>query len=379
MSKQITKAILDSVVSKAINAAMSKGQTPKRKKRVNSNSKRNSSNNNNSNNAYVASSVATRNMEPKFIRSTSSSCRIQHEELCFNLPGSGNFTVQKTFRLNPGLSGTFPWLSSQARSWERYRFISLSFKYKTRAGTSTIGSVIFAPDYDPSDAAPFSETIMSTYQGYKEDAPWKNQVIPLSRSELSKVRYVRTGDKHSDMSIADYDIGNLFAATSGFSTSGDVCGKVYVEYDIELSIPLLDNDAAMEPATILLNNGGNHLAAATPFGVNGDRTVPSSSVIFTVDTKNLIIKNLIPGVRYFLSIQFDGTGFGTLVPVVYTHVTSYYASTDALTGTTQYHIQCWFTPTDDNTTITLSVDFAATTVTFVMISIAQADLETQEG
>ncbi len=167
--------------------------------------------------------------------------RIIHSELVSSITGSVAFTLANGFALNPGLAATFPWLSSQAQGWERYRFHRLRFCYYTRTGSSTPGSFMMAPDYDASDPAPVSEQIASAYRDVAEDAPWKNICCELNAASLNSIgpsKFIRLGALAANQDIKTYDSGNLFAFTmDGTAVSW---GKLWVEYDVELITPQLN-------------------------------------------------------------------------------------------------------------------------------------------
>jgi hypothetical protein len=367
MSKQITRAILDSVVSKAINAAVNtKNPKPSQRKR-NKNRKQNQ----NSTNAPVAQSAQYKSQIPRFLNRSSSSCRISHEEMIGTVQTSIAWLTQD-FEINPGLVNTFPWLSSQARGWEKYRFYNLKFIYRTRCSTALSGSVSLFPDYDPSDSAPVSEEIASTYQGFVDDAYWKPQTLTLSRDQLNKERYTRHVNKPTTMSLADYDLGIFFAGSVGAASDGATVGKLYVEYDVEFTVPVLD------PTLPLANNNltmfkTTNLSHTQPFGSNGDYESSHSNYWFSIAGPLLTIKGLVPQGEYFITLQQEGTGFATNTGMTETNISAnIYTGVDTLTGTTKYTYTNWFRVEDGFTTVSLQENIATqTTVTYSIITFGQ--------
>jgi hypothetical protein len=174
------------------------------------------------------------------IQASRDQVRIVHRELIGSITGSQAFAVAQTTALNPGLSASFPWLSTQAQSWERYRFNKLRFCYYTRTGSNVPGSVQMVPDYDASDSAPVSEQVASTYEDVEEDAPWKDiecELRPSALHALGPSKFIRTGGLLPNQDIKTYDAGNFFLAT----TDGTAVnwGKLWVEYDVTLMTPQL--------------------------------------------------------------------------------------------------------------------------------------------
>jgi len=187
----------------------------------------------------AAYSSPGKSREPKIVHSKGS-CRIIHRELVYSMSGHVPFTVERILNIQPGNSFTFPWLSIMAQGWEQYCFNSVSVRYHTRAGTSTPGSVIIAPDYDASDNSPSSEAVASTYQDTVEDAPWKDIVCHLRKTALqgvNKRHFVRTGSLPDNADIKLYDAAKVFLCSVDASSGNIPWGKVWIEYDIEFFVP----------------------------------------------------------------------------------------------------------------------------------------------
>lgn len=188
----------------------------------------------------AAYSTGKRTRQPKIIRSDDR-VRIIHEELIASVVGTDAYTLAFSFALNPGLNGTFPWLSTQAQGWERYRFRRLRFCYYTRTGSNVPGSVMMVPDYDAADTYPVSEQIASVYKDVAEDAPWKDICCDLPESRLNAIgpsRYIRTGALSANLDVKTYDAGNLFVLT--MDGTAVKWGKIWVQYDVELITPQLN-------------------------------------------------------------------------------------------------------------------------------------------
>jgi len=176
---------------------------------------------------------------PAVINASRDSSRIIHRELLASVTGTTAFTTQ-TFPLNPGLFGTFPWLSTQAQGWETYHFNKLRFCYYTRTGSNTPGSVMLIPDYDAGDAAPVSEQIASDFIDTVEDVPWKDLVCTLRERAMHETgtrKFVRLSAVPAGQDQRLYDVGSFFlGSTDGTAVSW---GKLWVEYDITFYSPQL--------------------------------------------------------------------------------------------------------------------------------------------
>jgi hypothetical protein len=149
------------------------------------NSKKNNNNNNNNNNknrskkrnkengkkefARVAAPVAYSQKQEFPNRDRMTSRRIKNSEFVATIVGSVSFNSDQKFVINPGLVGTFPWLSVLAAEWQQYRIHKMCFRYETRTSTSSVGSVILSPDYNVVDVAPSTEQIASNTQDAVEN------------------------------------------------------------------------------------------------------------------------------------------------------------------------------------------------------------------
>jgi len=168
-------------------------------------------------------------------RSDGKSIVIKRRELIGTVNGGTSFTATK-YAVNPGIASTFPLLSVQAPQWEQYRFRKLAFEYITRTATTTLGSVILAADYDASDVTPVTEAQLTGYEGAVEDAPWKNITCFIDCSAVSPGprKFIRNGAVPAD--IKNYDACNFFLGVTEMASTLPV-GKLWVDYEVELSIP----------------------------------------------------------------------------------------------------------------------------------------------
>jgi hypothetical protein len=206
--------------------------------------------------------------EAKVFRSGNDTCRIVHRELLSSITGSINFTIQRAIALNPGLAASFPWLSTQAQAWERYRFNKLKFRYFIRTGSNIPGSLMMSPDYDAVDPAPLGEAIASSYQDCEEDAPWKDITCTLPQRTLMgdmKEKTIRTGALAANQDIKTYDAGNLFVITTDGADNTTGWGKLWVEYDVTLFHPQVPAGGFQSSGTL---EGNTASSAADPFGTD---------------------------------------------------------------------------------------------------------------
>jgi len=227
--------------------------------------------------------------QPRVSRSGVDRTRIIHRELIGSVVGTTLYSVVagNTFSINPGLPGSFPWLSTQALGWEKYKFNYLRLCYYTRTGSNTPGSVILTPDYDAADAAPVNEQIASAYHGTQEDVAWKDNCMIFDQKILNQDRFIRTGGLSANLDIKTYDIANLFVGTlDGTAVNW---GKLWIEYDVTLINQQLNSSGPNGTGVIV--GGGGGLTATVPFGTTpvttGSYNISVVGLVFTFTGLNI--------------------------------------------------------------------------------------------
>jgi hypothetical protein len=284
--------------------------------------------------APVAFSGRTRITSPK-IKATRNMCHIHHKEFLANVTGTANWTLQYTYALNPGLPASFPWLSTQAQAWEMYKFNSVKYIFHTFAPTSTAGAVSLIPDYDAADGQPPNELAASSYQNMVEDACWKDIVCSLSPKAMSgigKEHFVRITNTAGD--IKTYDSGNFYVATSN-STSTPPLGKLWVEYDVTLTVPTNVNNVVVGGLSFQ-DITGNGQSTGNNFN---NATLQSGSPIVTTSLNSLIFNYAGYWLVTYASYISSGTttyGAPSFVGVTSSSNYTYYNNNAAGSATAHY-------------------------------------------
>jgi len=190
--------------------------------------------------APVSINVVTKNVPARF-RQVRGGFIVTHKEYIGELTTNGVGFAATSYSINPGLSGSFPWLSSIANRFESYLFDDLRYIYEPVCNTTTNGSVMMAIDYDAADPTPSSKAALMSYANATRVSPWARTVFDARRSDLRKFgvqRYVRGTTAPTNTDIKTYDIGNFFAATQG-TAAGQAAslGEIYVEYSVRFMTP----------------------------------------------------------------------------------------------------------------------------------------------
>lgn len=304
----------------------------------------------------VAAAYATGQMSRKaqFTRQSADAVTITHRELVASVSGSTTFTNAFAFSVNPGLFASFPWLSSQASGWEKYRFEYLRLCYYTRNGSSTPGSVQLVPDYDAADGAPINEMIASAAYGTAEDAPWKDICLELDVRRLAGERFLRNGPLVPNLDIKTYDVANVFVNT--VDGTAIPWGKLWWEYRVVLINPQLPAGGSGSYGGL---QNGTSPAQGTVFGTG---PISTGNFMFNPTSNIVHVAGLVINIEYVAYLTMTGTGVTAFsiastagLTVISTLATG--ANTAGTGGTAAFT----FVPTS-STSISFAISATATTV-----------------
>jgi len=166
--------------------------------------------------------------------------RVRHRELVNgSLAGSTSFSNAVTFRINPGLASSFPWVSAIAGQYEQWHG-KCSFTYVPVAPTSAQGDIIMFCDYNVYDAAPTTEQQAIDHVGCVTAPIWTMSKMVASTRDMFPTgprKYIRGGNVLGDKRL--YDGGVFYLFTNNCASSSTI-GKLLVEYEFEFSVPQLD-------------------------------------------------------------------------------------------------------------------------------------------
>lgn len=201
--------------------------------------------------APVSQRYTSRGSQPRITATKPGEVRIIHHERITVLPGSVDFALAFTARINPGFEAVFPWLSRQAVSYERYRFNKLRFKYMPLRPTLAPGSVYIGVDMDSADGAPTTVNEIASMPGSVETTTYARVAYDVDSKMLNNgntLHYVRTGALPANTSVQSYDVGKLYVAASYMDAAQLAnVGELYVDYDITLSVPTYDKTGIAAP------------------------------------------------------------------------------------------------------------------------------------
>ena len=180
---------------------------------------------------------------PTFHSSTRS-VRVRHREYLQDITGSTGFSLQ-AWNINPGLLGTFPWLSGLAESFQSYKFHGLVFEFWSTSAdalnstNTALGTVIMATQSNAARANFVSKAEMEQYEFATSSKPSMSMIHPVECAPGEAVLdelYIRTGTIPAGEVPQFYDFGKFQLATTGMQAAANI-GELWVSYDVELYKP----------------------------------------------------------------------------------------------------------------------------------------------
>lgn len=161
---------------------------------------------------------------------------------------SAAFNVQ-SYALNPGLEGTFPWLSQIAQNYDEYQFDQLIFHYRsttTDIGSSTTGqcgTVIMTTNYNAAAPAFGDKAVMMEYDGAMSCKTTESMTHGVECDVLKRAGadslYIRSNPVIVGQDPKSYDHGTfqLAVANSPAAYANQAIGELWVSYTVRLSKP----------------------------------------------------------------------------------------------------------------------------------------------
>lgn len=168
---------------------------------------------------------------------------VRHREYLQDIDATIAFT-NLAFPINPGIAGTFPWLSQVAESFEQYKFRGLIFEFKSlssdavlsTATSSALGAVIMATDYNVLNPAFPDKMHMENYEFANSSKPSCDFLHPVEceRSQTPvDLLYIRNDSLPTNADQRLYDLGSFQIATVGMQASAGGIGELWCTYEVE--------------------------------------------------------------------------------------------------------------------------------------------------
>jgi len=251
------------------------------------------------------------------MHSNSETVTLRHREYIQDINSSVAF-VNTEFSINPGLSGTFPFLATIAANFQEYSFRGLVFEFKSTSAdalnstNTALGTVAMAVQYR-AGASSFTTKQQVLNEMWSADAkPANSFFMPVECAPAEcpmDIQYVRTGALGSNDDIKFYDLGRLSVATVG-SQAAAVVGELWASYEVVLRKPILVGAIGADVESAQFYRSGIN-ASSQPVGDTTQSSGGNSLGITFPDTNTIRIPAGSSG-KYLLTMQWTG-GLGVWV------------------------------------------------------------------
>jgi len=201
------------------------------------------------------------------------------------------FDVFRAYPLNPGLSTSFPWLSSIAKQYQEYSIKGMVYHYVPTSGASVastnvaLGSVMIATHYR-STAPAFTNKQFMLNEYYSNDArtsePFCHPIECDPKENPYQVQYVRTNAVPASEDPKTYDLGAVYVATVGCSAANVNLGELWCTYEVEFKKPIPAGLTLPEALYAQWNITG--ITGTNPFGTAQTPTTASTTSGFVFST-----------------------------------------------------------------------------------------------
>lgn len=204
--------------------------------------------------------------------------RIRNIERVFDMDTTGGII---SIPINPGLKTSFPWLSNIAKSYDKYQFHKIVFRYKPTCPSTEPGQVVLAWDYDSLDPLPSNNQEMAQESYWVSTAPWQHSTFTVSLAGIGRLFTRSTLIAGTDLKT--YDLGQLLISYPASSTTS--MGYVEVEYDLTLYNKQPDFISSVPKTNTGLYLASGHIGIGATVAANSDATLDPSTYE-TVVTSN---------------------------------------------------------------------------------------------
>jgi hypothetical protein len=262
---------------------------------------------------------------------------IRHSEMIGSIlsgaPTSNVTAFRATsFRANPGISTVFPWLSSVAVNYEKYRFKYLRFMIVPLVATTYSGRIGVGFDYDSTDAVCGNRQEFYALTTHAENMPWEASMIEVKCDKAYKFTGTHTA---ADNKLIDQ--GQVIVMSDTISNGGTISAAIalydlIVDYEVELIEPQQALFATQSYSNTVSLVIANHLGTGTDTTLVSGPSVVEDIIV----TSATALTVSLPAGTYLFS--FLGTWTSGTVSITFTTPIAGSANKAEAITSTQYAV-----------------------------------------
>lgn len=246
---------------------------------------------------------------PEFSNANQRCTVITHREFISDIKSSTTFNLN-SFRINPTIADTFPWLSAIAQNYEQYVVQGMVFEYKTTSAVAmgstntALGTVVMATQYNSLSPLFDNKQQMENYEFCQSSVPSASILHAVecdpSQTQCGGILNMWNSNDSSDGDLRLYDLGRFNIATVGMQTADVPIGELWVSYKICLLKPRLTGVTDVSDFYTLL---ASSVSTANPLGTY----TLAAAASFNSDISTLVANN---------KVEIDASFVG-LLQVIY--------------------------------------------------------------
>jgi hypothetical protein len=180
----------------------------------------------------------TRKFSKPIMKTLKDGIRVSHKEYVGTITASTDLSYAK-LRINPADPATFPWLSTMAGSYEKFKIVAMKIHYQKNCATVTPGFVYIYPDYNVEREAMTTPELFLNTMDVKETSPWVSCQVDVIAKKLNQtMTYLIRSPYETYTNYLLYDPLNVYIGTAeSQSNDPNNIGRIFIEYVIDLMIP----------------------------------------------------------------------------------------------------------------------------------------------
>lgn len=243
---------------------------------------------------------------PKFDTSRQTNV-VCHREYLGDILGTAAFNLS-SYPINPGMSQTFPWLSTVASSYQEYKFHGLVFEFRSLVTDFVTGgapgAIVMATNYNADAPTYVSKQQMENSEFAVATKPTVNLMHGVECADNQTIlpqRFIRNGSVPVGQDLRLYDMGKFQLAT--VTNPVQNLGELWVSYCVELFKPILPDSSPVPGVGFHTNRA--FVSSANPLGTVQIFAVGGLDVTASLST--LTIRSADPGTKYLVTFNWYGT------------------------------------------------------------------------
>lgn len=309
---------------------------------------------------------------------------VAHREYVGSVTSSNDLSFAQ-LRINPADPVTFPWLSTIAGAYEKFKIKKMKICYQKNCASITPGYVYMYPDYNVERTAMTTEALFLNTMDVVETSPWVSTDLTIKPAKLNQLKTYLIRSPYETYSGKDYllyDPLNIFIGTAQSLANDPInVGRIFIDYEIELTIPdpetnlrLYSLDVHYTGLTTSLANGGGYVpdltAPATTY-YRGNYPISTQQQGFTFSDNFCGLCQI-----YFVGSGFDASRIPDFVPTNGVAQLDGTVLSDITLGVDIWSFSYWLNMKKDSTFLyssTASLTTSSTTGCYIIFELGSAN------